>query len=265
MQRVLRLRPGDGVVLLDNQGRAYEATIVAHRRADVELAIVRSWPAGGEPAIFLTLFQAVLKGEHFGWVLQKGTEVGISRFVPLICERNVVEDRRAIAGKRARWERIIQEAAEQCGRGRLPELADSQTFAEALLHRPSLPAQPAAERFSGTVGQLPGVFEMRSAGTEDATAVGHPVLRLIPWEAETSAGLHAALAGAALGPQTRIDLFIGPEGGWAPEEVFQARAQGVSPISLGPRILRAETAGIVAASAILYAAGDMEPDAPAGS
>ena len=70
----------------------------------------------------------MLKGDHFTWALQKGTEVGVSRFVPTICERNVVDDLDAVEGKRERWARIIQEAAEQCGRGRLPELARRRSF-----------------------------------------------------------------------------------------------------------------------------------------
>jgi 16S rRNA (uracil1498-N3)-methyltransferase len=321
VERVLRLRPADSVVLLDNTGMAYEATILAQRRAGVELAVVRSWPAAGEPGVFLTLFQAVIKGERFGWALQKGTEAGISRFVPLICERNVVEDRQAFAGKRARWERIIQEAAEQSGRGRLPELAECQRFGDALLDRraalggpagqgspvhvqgrPSAAAsvilsghasQPAPQgpegapasdevpeggesvsaspkglpvSAPGTSGQEPGAFDVRKAEAgrpEDGAPAEDTTLRLIAWEAETSAGLRAALAGAALGPHARIDLFIGPEGGWAPEEVRLAQAHGVQPVSLGPRILRAETAGIVAAAAIFYAAGEMEPGAAA--
>lgn len=260
--RVLRLRPADSVVLLDNSGMAYEATILAQRRAGVELAIVRSWLAGGEPAVFLTLFQAVIKGERFGWALQKGTEAGISRFVPLICERNVVEDRQAFAGKRARWERIIQEAAEQSGRGRLPELAECQRFSEALLDRCAALGCRAGQGSPGTSGEEPGAFDVREAEpgrAEDAAAAEGTTLRLIAWEAETSTGLRAALADAALGPRPRIDLFIGPEGGWAPEEVRQAQAHGVQPVSLGPRILRAETAGVVAAAAILYAGGEMEP------
>ncbi len=124
IRRVLRLRLGERVTLLDGRGWAYEAILIALGEADVKFQVVRRREAGGEPQTHITLFQAVLKGERFGWALQKGTEVGINAFVPLVCERNVVDDLDAMesAGKRERWERIIREAAEQCGRGRLPEL-----------------------------------------------------------------------------------------------------------------------------------------------
>ncbi len=227
IRHVLRLRPGDRVTLLDNGGLAYEAELVGYEgdRARFELLNVRAAP--GDPGVHVTLYQSVLKGERFEWVLQKGTELGISRFVPLVCVRNVVEDHPAIARKRERWERIIQEAAEQCGRARLPELAPSCAFVEAL-RRP-----------------------------EDALSV--PLVRLIAWEGERVAGLRHVLAECNLRPGTRIQLFVGPEGGFTEDEVALAQEQSVCPVSLGPRILRAETAGLVAAAAIFYESGDMAP------
>lgn len=230
VRRVLRLRLGDRVVLLDGHGRAYEAMLIALGETDARFQLVRQWEAAGEPFVHITLFQAVLKGERFSWALQKGTEVGISRFVPIICERNVVDDLDAAEAKRERWERVIQEAAEQCGRARLPELAPACLFAQAV-------AAPC------------DIDAVRQGSAETA--------RLLAWEGEHNRRLGDALASCNLVDGTRIELFVGPEGGFVDEEVRLAQRYGVQPVNLGRRILRAETAGVVAAAAILYAAGEL--------
>ncbi len=221
IRRVLRLRLGDRVILLDGQGWAYEASLIALGETDAKFQLVRRWAAQGEPTVHITLYQAVLKGERFDWALQKGTEVGVSAFVPLVCERNVVGDLRAIEGKRARWQRIIQEAAEQSGRGCLPELAPAMLFSQAV-----------------------------------AASVA-PCLRLILWENEPSGRLRDALRSCNLTSGVRIELLVGPEGGFTAQEVELARGYGIRSVTLGPRILRAETAGVVAAALILYEAGEI--------
>ncbi len=228
VRRVLRLRLGDRVTLLDGQGWACEAMLIALGEADAKFQVVRRWEMEGEPATHITLYQAVLKGERFGWALQKGTEVGVSAFVPAVCERNVVDDLDAVEEKRERWERIIQEAAEQSGRARLPKLLPAQLFTQAV----------------------------HSTG-KAAKANEAPRLRIIPWEGEQSRRLKDALAGCNFSQGARIELFVGPEGGFTDEEIDLARRYGIQPVTLGPRILRAETAGIVAAALILYEAGDI--------
>jgi 16S rRNA (uracil1498-N3)-methyltransferase len=222
IRRVLRLRLGERVTLLDGQGFAYEAILIALGETDAKLQVVSRWEVTGEPRTHITLFQAVLKGDNFTWALQKGTEVGVSRFVPTICARNVVDDLDAAEGKRERWARVIQEAAEQCGGGRLPELAPVELLPQALSYPPAQGA-----------------------------------LRLIAWEGEQATRLRDVLAGCNVTHGARIEVFIGPEGGFAEEEVASARRYGIQPVTLGPRILRAETAGVVAATLILCAAGEM--------
>lgn len=230
INRVLRMEPGDPVVLLDNHGAAYDVVLESSGKDEARFRIVGRRETVGEPATHITLYQAVLKGERFDWALQKGTEVGVSRFVPLICERNVVGDMRAIEGRRVRWERILREAAEQSGRDRIPELAPAQLFQTAIQPAPADPGAP---------------------------------LRLIPWEGERATGLRQALAGCSataccnFKSGGRIELFVGPEGGFTDGEIDSARRCGVQPITLGPRILRAETAGPVAAALILYEAGEL--------
>jgi 16S rRNA (uracil1498-N3)-methyltransferase len=226
IRQVLRIRPGEGATLLDNRGWAYEASLVSYDGSDARFEVIRRWVATGEPRTNITLYQAVLKGERFGWALQKGTEVGVIRFVPMICERNVVADMRAVAQKRARWERIIQEAAEQSGRARLPVLAPAQTF-ESIVRTGSLPQT--------TTGSL----------------------RLILWEDERAATLRQILARCNFEGGARIEVLVGPEGGFTIAEASLAERAGAQRVTLGPRILRAETAGLVAAASILYEAGEM--------
>ena len=231
IRRVLRLRLGERVTLLDGQGYAYEAILLALGEADAKFQVVNRTTIAGEPRTCITLYQAVLKGDHFAWALQKGTEVGIARFVPTVCERNVVDDLDAVEGKRERWQRIIQEAAEQSGRGRVPELAPAELFRQAVAAPPAFSSAHGGEKTGA--------------------------LRLIPWEGERAESLRNALADCNFTAGARIELFVGPEGGFSEEEVALARRYGIRPVSLGPRILRAETAGLVAAVMILYAAGDV--------
>ena len=226
IRRVLRMRPGERTTLLDNRGWAYEASLVSYGDSNVRFEIVRRWAATGEPHTHITLYQAVLKGERFGWALQKGTEVGVSRFVPVVCARNVVDDLNTAEQKRERWERIIQEAAEQSGRARMPTVAPTRTFESVV----------------------------RTGSPLSATSQH---LRLILWEEEGATTLRQALAGCNFASGVSIEVLVGPEGGFTVGEVGLAEQWGARKVTLGPRILRAETAGIVAAAAILYEAGEM--------
>ena len=217
--RVLRLRPGDRIVLLDNAGWEYEGELTRLARDSVEVRLLGKSPAKGEAATRIHLYQGLLKGQRFEWVLQKGTELGVASFTPLMCQRCVVGPPSPSAF--GRWRRIVQEAAEQSGRGLLPPVGPAQPLAQAL-----------------------------------ATAAGR---RLLPWEGETGRSLRAALPRAGVGqPATlEVSLFIGPEGGWEEEEVALALSQGAISVGLGPRILRAETAGLVVAAAILFHRGEL--------
>lgn len=220
MGRVLRLRPGDGVVFLDNSGWEYDAELKRLSRDRVEANITGKRQSKGETSIHLHLFQALLKLDKFELVLQKGVELGIASFTPVISLRSVASP--PPTERQARWRRIILEAAEQSHRGRLPPLNPTLSLDTALANAP---------------GQ-----------------------RLIPWEGESSLGLQQVLGSAQFIIQQatiEISLFIGPEGGWAEEEVAVAHHHNALIVSLGPRILRAETAGLVAVAAILYHYGEL--------
>lgn len=232
---VLRMRPGDVVIVLDNSGWEIEVRLMSVHRSTIKGEVLHRRLAGGEPRTKISLYQGVLKSNRFEFVLQKGTELGIVQFLPIISERCVVSDLDAVEKKRQRWEWIIQEAAEQCRRGRKPELHSAILFPQAC------------EQTRRTAG-----------------------LSFILWEQEKASSLRDMLRrasqGLAAGPSEgkgsgrspfAINLFVGPEGGFTEEEVAVGRRYGLVPITLGPRILRAETAGIVAAAAILYELGDL--------
>lgn len=217
---VLRMHPGDEIVLLDNSGWAFRAELVTIDRDVVRGRMVDKWRFETEPRNHVTLYQGLLKGQKFDWVLQKGTELGITAFVPVLSERCIVGSVNDVSEVRLeRWQRIIVQAAEQAGRAVLPALSTAMLFKHAC---------------------------------ELAARSG---LSLIPWENERELGLREAMA--RLDRSKEVHLFIGPEGGFTEEEISQARDLGILPVSLGPRILRAETAGLAATAAILYDLGDL--------
>ncbi len=217
---VLRMRAGDSILLLDNSGWAYHAELVMVEPDVVRGRIVEKWRLATEPRAHITLYQSLLKGQKFDLVLQKGTELGVVAFVPVIAARCLVGSVDDVSDLRVeRWQKIIVEAAEQAGRACLPNLSNAMLFPHAC--------QTVAEKG----------------------------LALIPWEGERSRGLREALQES---PKSKeINVFIGPEGGFTEEEISTAESCGIVPVSLGPRILRAETAGLAASAAILYELGDL--------
>ncbi len=214
LAKVLRLAVGDPIVLLDNRGNEFDVKLTAVQpKAAAGLVLARRTNRA-EPTKPITLYQCSLKADKFEWVLQKGTELGVTTFVPVVSQRSVVRPAAALHKKYGRWQTILREAAEQCGRGRIPQLLAPLELPAALTH---------------------------------ATA-----LRLLPWEAEQQTA--PLLAGEVIQQQihaaTGVDLLIGPEGGIAAAEASAAQAHGWQTISLGPRILRAETAALASIAQI---------------
>jgi 16S rRNA (uracil1498-N3)-methyltransferase len=129
---VLRLKVGERIIVLDNEGWEYEAELIDVRKDKARGQVVEKREVTGEPEVRITLYQSLLAREKFEWVLQKCTEIGVAGFVPVVTERSVVRDGGIKASRLGRWRRIIQEAAEQSHRGRLPEMAGAVRFKDVL-------------------------------------------------------------------------------------------------------------------------------------
>lgn len=219
--RVLRLRTGDRVVLMDNSGCEYVVALHSISPSRIDGAVLEKRRGLGNPGVILTLYQGLLKGDKLETVLQKGTEIGVSAFVPVLCHRSVPRASKGWAdGRYPRWHRILTEAAEQSGWARIPLLEPLVSLREAL-----------------------------------SVATG---VRLMAWEGEKEKGFRETLMEHIERIRGEgLSFFVGPEGGFEPEEVEEARATGVVPVSLGQRVLRGETAGLVMAAAVMYQVGEL--------
>ena len=214
LREVLRLKPGDEVQVFDGAGKEFRAIVSQARRESAELELkdeINS--ARPESPLQLTLAVALLKGEKFDLVVQKGTELGVNRFIPLTTRYADIRLRDAAdAAKRvARWQRIALEAAKQCGRAVVPEITSPATF-ESLLKE-----------------DLCVVFSERGGESFN-----------------TNLEIKSVTA------------VIGSEGGWSDEELDQARAADVPIVTLGGRVLRAETAAITVAVLFQHLYGDLK-------
>ncbi len=221
---VLRLRQGDKIRVLNNDGWEFEVELLTASPDQVTGCLVKKWQVDSEPTIHLTLFQSRLKQDKFEWILQKGTELGVTSFVPMITERSIVRQTTLKQNKVARWQRIMCEAAEQSGRGRIPTLSQPIEYAAAL----------------------------KAAQTND--------LAMIPWENALGKTIATTLdLNNSHDPNhiQTVALLIGPEGGFTESEIQDAQSANIVPVTLGPRILRAETAAIVAAMLTLHELGEM--------
>lgn len=216
--KVMRAKPGDSFTVVA-RGMEHDCRLSDTEGGVVLGQILASRPSLGEPPVRIAVFQGLAKGDKMETVIQHGTEIGISEFVPVQTARAVVKLEPKKAAERVeRWQRIAREAAEQSRRGAVPAVAPVASWKEAVARC--------------------GEFD----------------LALVPWE-EGGEPLRAVL-GAAPGARS-VALFIGPEGGLSPDEVALAKERGARAVTLGPRILRTETAGLAAAAAILYALGDL--------
>ena len=215
LREVLRLKTGDEVHVFDGTGREFRAVVSQARREFAELEIRDEIePPKPESPLHLTMAVALLKGEKFDLVVQKGTELGVNRFIPLVTRYADIKLRdEADAAKRVtRWQRIALEAAKQCGRSVVPEVETPRSF-EALIREDNLFLM-----FSEREGQpLNTDLEFKS-----------------------------------------VVAIVGSEGGWSDEELDQARAANVPIVTLGGRVLRAETAAIAAAVLLQHLYGDLK-------
>ena len=222
VSQVLRMQPGDEVCVLDNAGWLYTVRLDEVSSHEAMGSVRSRRLAPGEPRTKVTLYPALLKSDKLEFVFQKCTELGVSAFEPMLTD-HVAVGSTVSENKQTRWERIIAEAAEQSERGRLPQLHPVTLFPQACEQARGL-SFIAAER--GNRKSLRAELSARlTAGSQRPFA---------------------------------MNLLIGPEGGFAPEEVALAARYGIIPVGLGPRILRAETASIVGTTLLLAYAGDLE-------
>jgi 16S rRNA (uracil1498-N3)-methyltransferase len=215
--RVLRLKPGAHVILLDNTGYEYEMEIDEVSVDFVDGNIIKKEKGAAEPLVSVMLYQSLMKLDKFELVLQKGVELGAAGFWPFISERSIV--REPSESKIERWQSIIREAAEQSRRSLLPPLYPPVTF--------------------------------------ELVCKSSPIPGLILWEGEKTHGLSQVMNSASFSKSQLIRIFIGPEGGFTSAEIELARKNDIVPVSLGKRILRTETAGLAALSAIMYQKGEL--------
>jgi 16S rRNA (uracil1498-N3)-methyltransferase len=219
--RVLRLRSGDTLTVFDGSGGEFGARIEEFRKDSVVVAVEDHRPLERESPLTLTLAQGISRGERMDWVIQKATELGTSRIVPLFTKRSVVRlDEKQADRKLQHWRAIAIAACEQCGRNRIPELAAPVDFFDML----------PAEASGATRLLLSPTGDLR---IED---LGQDVRQ-----------------GASKG----ITVLIGPEGGLEDVEQEAALAAGFKAVQLGPRVLRTETAAIAALTIIQRYFGDL--------
>jgi 16S rRNA (uracil1498-N3)-methyltransferase len=219
LRDVLRLREGDEVYVFNGQGQEYRCHIARVDRRSATLEVIEETePSSRESPLRLTLAVALLKGEKFDLVIQKATELGVARLIPVITSRADVKVRNTDDGERklVRWQRIALEAIKQCGRARLMQLE----------------------------------FPMALSDLMQATSSG---IRLMFAE---RAGIALAEALNRSEP-TDVTALVGPEGGWTDDEINQARVAGYEIVTLGGRILRAETAAIAVAALLQHRFGDL--------
>ena len=215
--RVMRLREGDGCVLFNGDGHDYAATLVAVGKREVQVRIDGAQAIDNESPLPITLLQGIARGEKMDLILQKATELGVSRIIPVNAERTEVKLDAARAEKRiAHWRSVVGSACGQSGRARIPAIDAPQSLAGAAA---VLPEQTLR-------------------------------LTLDPLGEHRLASLPAA-------PANGVVIAIGPEGGWSPRDRQQLADAGFQGLQLGPRILRTETAGLAAIAALQARLGDL--------
>jgi 16S rRNA (uracil1498-N3)-methyltransferase len=224
LAKVLRARSGDELIMFNGDGREFNGAVEAVRGSRVSASVGDSRPVDRESPLAITLVQCVPRGDRMDFIVQKATELGVARIVPILSQRSVVRlDKTQAESKALHWRAVTVSACEQCGRNRLPTIEAVQPLLNYL--GKSSPARG-------------------------------PRLVLEPESATSHAAAQDTGVGAA-GPIVDAEIAIGPEGGFASDELEAFRVAGFSQIGLGPRILRTETAAIAAVVWLQSRLGDM--------
>jgi 16S rRNA (uracil1498-N3)-methyltransferase len=221
--KVLRARSGDELLLFSGDGREFSAAIDSVRGARVSVAVGAARAVDRESPVEVTLIQCVPRGDRMDFIVQKATELGVARIIPVLSQRSVVRlDESQAASKQAHWLAVAVSACEQCGRNRLPVIEAAQPLLNYL------------------------------GGLAPRTASGSAIrLVLEPESAQPQ------IEGDSV---TRAQFAIGPEGGFAPDELEAFQLAGFVRIGLGPRVLRTETAAVAGLVMLQTRFGDMRAD-----
>lgn len=217
ISKVLRLKEDDEIIVCDKSGTDYHCAIKSITSSEVCVWILKKEISSAEAPVNITLYQGVPKGDKLETVIQKCVELGAVRVVPVAMKRSVAVIKDA-KKKQERMQKIANEAAKQCGRARLAEVSQVMSFKEAI------------------------------ADCENAD------LKLLPYEAEVDGKLKSCLQENK--NAKNIAVFIGPEGGFDESEITLAKENGFITVTLGPRIMRTETAPLACISAVMYELGD---------
>lgn len=213
IKTVLRAREGEEITLCDGEGMDYQCRIASLERG-VLLDILSQDVCETEPKTKITLYQGLPKADKMELIIQKCVELGVDRIVAVSTERAIVKLDKKETKKLERWQKIAEAAAKQSGRGKIPEIGQQVLkFKEAVAE---------AKELDGAI---------------------------IPYEREQERGIRAFVQEFK---GNSIGVFIGPEGGFADEEIALAQENGITPITLGKRILRTETAGMTTTAILLY-------------
>lgn len=217
LRNVLRLRSGERVICFDGRGREYQGWIERLSSAQAEIRIEKIKKLRRELSLKITLAPSLIRSNKMDLIIQKCTELGVFRIMPMRTEKSLVKlDEAKSRVRRERWQRLAEEAAKQSGRVQVPRIDEVRDFASIL----------------------------KKARNFD--------LGIILWEEEGEVRSFKKTLTERLSSSQNILFLIGPEGGFPAQEVAEAKKAGLLSVSLGPRILRAETAAIVAVAIVAY-------------
>jgi 16S rRNA (uracil1498-N3)-methyltransferase len=220
LAKVLRARSGDPLILFSGDGREYAGSVESVRGSRVTASVGNGADVDRESPFAITLVQCVPRGDRMDFIVQKATELGVTRIVPVLSQRSVVRlDAAQAESKAAHWRAVVVNACEQCGRNRLPIIEPPAPLIEYLGSNAAAGAAPPTARF------------------------------VLEPDVETAAAPSA--------PEAAAQIAVGPEGGFGDEELDAFRIAGFRKLRLGPRILRTETAAIAALTWLQTRFGDM--------
>lgn len=226
--RSLRLETGEKIIGCDSKGTDYIVELLTFSSSEIIGKIIQCERSKGEPEINVTLLQGIPKSDKMDLIVQKSTELGVTRIIPIETQRTIVKLTQEKSKRRLiRWQRIALEAAKQSGRGKIPVMGPILSWTAVLDYLKE------------------DVFD----------------LILLPWEGEQELSLKKVLKSFVIEQKKKpenVIYLIGPEGGFAREEVDQLIQLGAMPVTLGSRILRTETAGFTALTLLMYEFDEME-------